>query len=270
VVKWQENGEDYIFVSSKAVLDGSRAIRGGVPVIFPQFSNFGSLPAHGFARNMLWSIISTSTGGKSEDKDEHAEVVFGLSPSDSSRKVWNHDFYIEYTVRLSGVAQSRLSLSLLVRNSGNEEFSFTSALHSYFRVGDVSKARVTASGKDGLNGLTYLDNLQQGKSESQKNQDVRFEGEVDRVYVQVPRQLLLVDEARSRQISIRSEGFPDAVVWNPWIDKSKSFTDMAPTEYLSMVCVESAVIRKPVALSAGDEFKASVVLSASVTSESSC
>lgn len=36
VTSWKlANGEEQLFVSSKAILDGSKAIRGGIPVVFP-------------------------------------------------------------------------------------------------------------------------------------------------------------------------------------------------------------------------------------------
>jgi glucose-6-phosphate 1-epimerase len=36
VTSWKlADGEEQLFVSSKAILDGSKAIRGGIPVVFP-------------------------------------------------------------------------------------------------------------------------------------------------------------------------------------------------------------------------------------------
>lgn len=35
VVSWKSNGKENIFVSDAAVLDGSKPVRGGVPVVFP-------------------------------------------------------------------------------------------------------------------------------------------------------------------------------------------------------------------------------------------
>ena len=52
-----------MFVSSKAVLDGSKAVRGGIPVVFPCFGppehpDHSRLPQHGFARNEFWAFDS--------------------------------------------------------------------------------------------------------------------------------------------------------------------------------------------------------------------
>ena len=37
IISWVVEGEEFIFVSKKAALDGSKAIRGGVPICFPNF-----------------------------------------------------------------------------------------------------------------------------------------------------------------------------------------------------------------------------------------
>ena len=49
-----------LFVSSKAALDGSKAVRGGIPVVFPIFGaptrpEHSNLSQHGYARNSTWA-----------------------------------------------------------------------------------------------------------------------------------------------------------------------------------------------------------------------
>ena len=48
-----------------------------------------------------------------------------------------------------------------------------------------------------------------------------------------PSMLLLqvVDEGKKRAIQIEKEGFPDAVVWNPWIEKAAGMADFGNDEY---------------------------------------
>jgi len=46
------SGRDVLWVSKSAKLDGSKAIRGGIPIAFPQFGQPDQrMPQHGFARN---------------------------------------------------------------------------------------------------------------------------------------------------------------------------------------------------------------------------
>lgn len=50
--------------SSKAIFKEEKAIRGGVPIIFPQFGG-GPLPQHGFGRNSKFDLLETSVAGDS-------------------------------------------------------------------------------------------------------------------------------------------------------------------------------------------------------------
>lgn len=50
-------------MSSKALLDGSKPVRGGIPVVFPCFGapthpEHSKLGQHGFARSEAWSLDS--------------------------------------------------------------------------------------------------------------------------------------------------------------------------------------------------------------------
>jgi glucose-6-phosphate 1-epimerase len=50
VTSWKFGGVERLFLSDRAVQDGSKPIRGGIPLVFPQFGQNGKLPQHGFAR----------------------------------------------------------------------------------------------------------------------------------------------------------------------------------------------------------------------------
>lgn len=39
-------------------------------------------------------------------------------------------------------------------------------------------------------------------------------------------------------------GHDSIVVWNPWIEKSQSFVDMAEDEYKEMICIETALTQQ--------------------------
>jgi D-hexose-6-phosphate mutarotase len=43
--------------------------------------------------------------------------------------------------------------------------------------------------------------------------------------------LQIVDKKGSKVISIQKTNFPDAVVWNPWVDKAKGMADFGDEEY---------------------------------------
>ena len=63
IISWIVEGQEKIFVSKKAIMDGSKAIRGGVPVCFPNFGPWSNGPQHGFARNSPdWKVNIISIG----------------------------------------------------------------------------------------------------------------------------------------------------------------------------------------------------------------
>ncbi|WVZ10468.1 hypothetical protein V8G54_014998 [Vigna mungo] len=90
VTSWKnDQAEELLFLSSKAIFKPPKAIRGGIPLCFPQFSNLGPLDSHGFARNRFWTIddnpppFPTNTSSK-------AFVDLILKPSEDDIKIWPH------------------------------------------------------------------------------------------------------------------------------------------------------------------------------------
>ena len=62
VLSWIAGGRERLFLSPRSAFDGSSAIRGGVPVCWPQFNQRGSGPKHGFARNLSWLYTAYDLG----------------------------------------------------------------------------------------------------------------------------------------------------------------------------------------------------------------
>ncbi|NUN92636.1 MAG: BatD family protein [Verrucomicrobiae bacterium] len=122
-------GEDRLYLSPKAVFDGQTAIRGGVPLCFPQFAGEGPLPKHGFARNKQWAV-SGSRAGK-----DFAVTTLQLVDDADTRALWPHAFAAEMSISIGG---GRLDMELEVTNTGDAPFSFTAALHTYLKVREVS------------------------------------------------------------------------------------------------------------------------------------
>ena len=73
LTSWVNNSVDRIFVSSKAIYTGPKAIRGGIPLVFPQFGPKGPLPQHGFARVSKWTW-----GGIVEQSSYKIQVSFSI------------------------------------------------------------------------------------------------------------------------------------------------------------------------------------------------
>ena len=233
LTEWRDgDGDEVLYLSGASRFDQDSAIRGGVPVIFPQFADQGPLPKHGFARTAGWTLAGHgATAGA-------ARVVLRLSDTDARRALWPHAFTAHLTVTLSG----SLTVELSVENTGTEPFDFTCALHTYFRVEDVRRASVA-----GLQGARYRDKVAGGEK-VEAAERVEIAGEVDRVYMGAPDELRIDDPAGGRTIRLEKDGFADAVVWNPGPGLARELPDLEDDDWLRMLCVEAANAAAPLRL----------------------
>ncbi|MEO8560837.1 MAG: D-hexose-6-phosphate mutarotase [bacterium] len=234
VTSWRPapDGEERLYLSGASEYGPGSAIRGGIPVIFPQFSTEGPLPRHGFARTTDWAV-----GGVGRSSNGMAEADFVLRDSTETRIILNASFAAVISVRVVG---ARLAVTLAVENVGETPFAFTAALHTYLRVSDVSNVRVV-----GLHGTRYRGPgsraLVRDESES-----VIVGDYLERVYVGAPPRIDLHDGERS--LSIISEGFPDAVLWNPGAERAAAVPDIEPGGERRFLCIEAGAIQSPVEL----------------------
>jgi len=228
-------GEEVLFVSREARFDPATSIRGGVPVVFPQFADQGPLPKHGFARVAEWAVPDAGETG--------ATLV--LTDSPESLNLWPHTFLASLAVELGA---DSVELRLDIFNRSDAPFEFTAALHTYFRVADVREAAVV-----GLRGVSFHDK-ELDRDRTQDEEELKVAGPLDRVYRGAPDRLQIRDG--SRTIVLEKEGFPDAVAWNPWVEGAAKLPDMADDEYLRMLCVEAGAVAAPVRLEAGGRWSA--------------
>lgn len=239
VLSWvTPDGRERLFLSDKAVFDGSVAIRGGVPVCWPQFAGQGDLPKHGFVRTREWQVSARRSG------DDYALLTLELTDDAETRALWPHAFRIELTVMIEA---DRLDLELCVANTGETELAFTGALHTYLRVVQVEDVVL-----EGLYGHDYRDAAKGNAVVRDSGTHLAVEAETDRVYRSVRRPQLL--QAGNLSLGIQSQGFPDVVVWNPWVEKCANLADMPADGWRHMLCVEAAVAEHPAVVPAGEEW----------------
>jgi glucose-6-phosphate 1-epimerase len=230
-------GREVLMMSREAVFAPATPIRGGIPVIFPQFSGQGPLPAHGFARVHPWTLVEAG------EADGDVCVTLRLTPTPAITALWPHDFVADFTLRL---AADRLAVTFGVMNSGAAPFDFQAVLHTYFAIADIAATRVR-----GLQGTTYLDSLRDTR-ETEAAPAITFTAETDRIYLATPDRLAIDDGTRT--IDIAKRGMPDVVVWNPWIAKSQRLADFGDDDYLRMVCVETGAIAPALTLAPGAQW----------------
>ncbi|PVI05099.1 galactose mutarotase-like protein [Periconia macrospinosa] len=258
VTSWKSNGgkTENLWLSEKAALDGSKAVRGGVPVVFPVFGPppksghpTSSLPQHGFARTSRWEFLGKSTSEDTVDSNS-VKLDFGLyskGVSEEARKAWPLDFGLVYSVTLS---KDSLQTIINVRNEGETSFEFQFLLHTYLKVNDISKVAI-----NGLTGVSYIDKVLDASTHSQSG-SITITGEVDRVYQSIPQDTTSVVEDGTPRFDVVRDNLPDTVVWNPWVEKAKAMGDFAPDEdYKHMVCVEVGAVNGWQKLEKGEVFE---------------
>jgi glucose-6-phosphate 1-epimerase len=239
VLSWiSPDGRERLFLSEKAVFDGSVPIRGGIPVCFPQFSDLGDLPKHGFLRTREWQVGSQRCG------DDYALVTLEISDNEETRALWPFSFRAEITLMLE---HDRIDVELCVENTGATAFEFTGALHSYLRLVQVEDATL-----EGLYGCDYRDAANEDQIIRESGTELQIEGETDRVYHDVKRPISL--QAGNHSLTIQSQNFPDVVVWNPWVERCAALSDMPADAWRQMLCVEAAIVQAPITLPVGEEW----------------
>ncbi|URD73109.1 Aldose 1-epimerase [Musa troglodytarum] len=257
VTSWRtDHREELLFVSNKAIFKPPKAIRGGIPICFPQFSSHGNLEQHGFARNKFWSI-DTDPPPFPSDSSSKTFVDLILKPTDDDFKIWPHSYEFRLRVALGLGGDLMLTSRIRNTNADGKPFSFTFAYHTYFSVSDISELRV-----EGLETLDYLDNLKERERFTEQGDAITFESGVDKIYLSTPTKIAIIDHEKKRTFVLRKDGLPDAVVWNPWDRKAKAMPDFGDDEYKHMLCVEAAAIEKPITLKPGEEWKGRLELSA--------
>ena len=242
VLSWVAGGRERLYLSPKAVFDGRSAIRGGIPLCFPQFNQRGPLPKHGFARNLGWRPAPASKEG-----DRQSSVCLELTDSETTRAWWPARFAAQLTVVLGA---GSLRVQLVVHNTGNTDdgaWDFTTALHTYLRVEDVGRARL-----GGLDGCARWDALADARGFQQG--PVMFLGEYDRVFSAPAGAIHLHDGALGLQIT-QSASLSNTVVWNPGGALCARLADLPPDGYRSMLCVEAALIDRPITLTPGQQWQ---------------
>ena len=216
VLSWQtHDGGEQLYLSPHSVWDGHTAIRGGVPICFPQFNLRGTLPKHGFARNLTWQRLPGAAHG-----EHRAELCMQLQHDPQTLALWPHAFTLLWRVVLE---PRRLTLELTVTNTGATPLTFTGALHTYLRMRDIQHVRLHGLGPE----------------------SVSFDAEFDQVF-RAAAQPLRVQEGRRTVHCQQSESWPEHVVWNPGAEKCATLPDMPADGYRQMLCIEAAAVNQAI------------------------
>jgi len=249
---WQPPGEQpVLFTSPKSLFAPGRAIRGGIPIIFPWFGpsrHATAAPQHGFARTAPWQLDGVEAAGR-----ESVTLTFSLGDGDVRSPFWPEPFRAIYTV----VFAQTLSLCLAVENRATHPIIFEEALHAYFAISDISGIAIS-----GLAGTTYIDKTDAARRKLQTDALITVTAETDSVYLDTPGQCAIEDRGWGRRVIIEKDGAASTVVWNPWTEKAAAMGDLGDPAWRGMVCVETGNIAdNEVRLAADGEHQISTTIS---------
>jgi glucose-6-phosphate 1-epimerase len=256
-----DDGGEVLFVSESAILDGTKPIRGGIPLVFPVFGPHESLPQHGFARRNVWQCIETY------DSAESAGVVFALSLKDmpegrGTNNPWanesgkdSYNCSLQYSVEFNA---TQLTTALEIINTGTVAFPFQALLHTYYKITGSAALQGDQCYVKGLEGYQLVDKVTTSTDEIINGDVVTISSEVDRVYhphsttVSHPTNNVTVQIGVGNGKSVRmiasgtingSETPISCVVWNPHSVKAREMSDFGDEEYHHMLCVEPGMLR---------------------------
>lgn len=227
---WQPACQDpVIFLSRTSEFAPGKAIRGGVPIVFPWFAtdskkdriNGHPGPSHGFARLQDWELVSAERAGGG------VRLKLTLGPTELSRAMG----YDGFLLTLEASVGRTLGMRLTVQNTGAAPLQFEEAFHNYFRVVDVHEASVS-----GLEPTGYIDKIDGFKQKPATGEPIRFVGPTDRVYLDTVAPCTIHDGTQRRDIRIVKANSRNTVVWNP----GKAVDQIDEWDWHEMMCVETA------------------------------
>jgi glucose-6-phosphate 1-epimerase len=232
VTAWRPPDErPVLFTSPNSAFAPGRAIRGGIPVIFPWFGasrHAPTAPQHGFARTATWHLDGVETAGGGS-----LTLTLSLGDGDVGSPFWPERFRAIYTVTFA----QTLSLRLAVQNRAMHPIVFEEALHNYFAISDIAEIAIS-----GLARTTYIDKTDATPRKMQTADLVTITAETDRVYLDTPGRCVVEDGGWRRRIVVKKNGAASSVVWNPWAEKAAAMADLGDPAWRGMVCVETGNI----------------------------
>lgn len=257
LMHWQPKKEKHpvLWLSSKARYEEGRSIRGGVPICWPWFgahTTDSTLCPHGFARVILWELVSTETLAKGATR-----LVLHMLETEETRRQLSYPYMLTMTITIGAT----LKIDLSTENQADHPFMIGEAFHAYFNVSDIEKVKVK-----GLDDTLYSDKVYKYERRMQSG-DIEFKSEFDRVYLNTGSDCKIEDLGLNRTIRVAKSKSLSTIIWNPWEEKAAQMSDMGENEWRNMICVETAnALDNVVVISPGKTHTMSVEYSVEATS----
>ncbi len=235
-------GNNLLWLSDCARYEHGKPIRGGIPICWPWFGNLDKNPdniqaqlpdalldsalasAHGFARTQRWQIKNIT------ENCHFVEITLQLTSTCETKKIWPFEFSLDATFTFS----KTLAVSLTTTNQDTQPFYISQALHSYLPTVDIKRSVISPT-----QGLLYIDALDHWQEKTQTGK-INFRAETDRLYFFEKEDYSLRLDTPNNSLLINNKNSQSAVIWNPWIEKSKRLSQFREGDYQNMLCIETA------------------------------
>ena len=241
---WQPVGQQpVLFLSDRSGYAPGKAIRGGIPVIFPWFAAAETSPvptppnagAHGFARTAPWTLRFAALAGEDLHLSLTLDQTEGTPATEAMRQAGFSGFGLALEIILGHTLTLRLSVANASTGEAARPLFFEEALHAYLAVGDSEHVTV-----EGLAGTGFLDKTKSFTRETQTTRELRFHGEIDRPYLNTATPLTLHDAVLGRRLRLTKANSRTTVTWNPGPDLTAKLPDLLPGAWRDFVCLATA------------------------------
>ena len=238
LTQWQPAGQaPVLFLSDRSAFTPGKAIRGGIPVIFPWFGAPESSPvhppagsgSHGYARVWPWTLRFAAVAGN----DLHLSLT--LDHNDRLHALGFDFLQLGLDLILGETLTVRLSAANTASGPEARPFLIEEALHAYLQVGDIHQVSI-----EGLVGTEYLDKPDGFRRKTQTDPEIRFTGEIDRPYLNTTAPVTLMDPALGRRLVLTKTNSHTTVIWNPAAELTAKLPDLAPDGWEHFACMETA------------------------------
>lgn len=223
---------ELLYLSPLSQIGTKQTLRGGIPVLFPQFGNFGNLKKHGFVRDLNWKLINE--GNNQNDLFVEYEYVIAKDHFLD----WKHSAKLNLK---ASVINNLFNITLQILNIGDSSFEFTGGLHPYFKINSRSAIKI-----NGLESSSFEDTFP----------EIRFELSSDRVIERLyfTNKDIFFNNGYNNLV-IKTKGFESWMIWNPGKDLSKSINDLPDDDWNKFICIEPIIKKNAMLLKPNETFK---------------
>jgi len=223
---------ELLYLSPLSQIGTKQTIRGGIPVLFPQFGNFGNLKKHGFVRDLNWKLVNE----ENNQNDLFVEYEYVIAKDHFLE--WKHSAKLNLK---ASVINNVFNITIQILNIGDSSFEFTGGLHPYFKINSRSAIKI-----NGLESSSFEDSFP----------EIRFELSSDRV---IERLYFTNNDIffnnGSDNLVIKSKGFESWMIWNPGMNMAKAINDLPDDDWNKFICIEPIVKNNAILLKPNEIFK---------------